>query len=208
MPIRVEVMVARRITPSFTEPKNSFTLPRVSPQSRQNTPPVGPMVGPIHHSGRSGDGPSRFVLTGAAGGVEHVHVGPHPSLAPSTIRFTSSLQVGPFWMSHSRPLSGSNARPIEFRIPYAQTRLPGNGLSEGTAPLAFMRRIFPASTFRFWELAGLVASPMTTYSLLSGPNRMRPPLWVCALTVSLVKMTFMAVPVPPWSVSRMIWFVG
>ena len=54
--------------------------------------------------------------------------------------------------------------------------LPARGLSEGTVPSGFSRSTFPARLARFWAKPGLSLSPMTTYSLPSGPNMIRPPL--------------------------------
>jgi len=61
---------------------------------------VGAMVVAHHLIGRTGFGPSWFVLFGAEGGVAQVWLGPHPKFRRDPVRFgskfTSSLQFGPF----------------------------------------------------------------------------------------------------------------
>jgi hypothetical protein len=73
--------------------------------------------------GRTGLGPSRFVFCGAGGGEAHVCVGPQPKFPPETRRFTSSLQLGPFSVTNTRPVVGWKARPNMFRCPYVKMKL-------------------------------------------------------------------------------------
>jgi hypothetical protein len=78
------------------------------------------------------------------------------------MRFTSSLQPGPFSDSQRRPFRGSNAKPIEFRIPYAQILEP-DGFVGGVDPSGFTRRIFPRRLrVRSCEFDGWALSPITT----------------------------------------------
>ena len=69
--------------------------------------------------GSTGLGPSWLVLRGAGGGELHVSDGPQPkfsSFSRST-RLISSLHCGPFSVSQSLPVWGSNVNPNELRMP-------------------------------------------------------------------------------------------
>src|SRR5438105_7066138 len=141
-PSRVDVSRTRRTSPVLYAPKKSFpllALPR--PHSVQNAIPVGAMVGVYQRLGRLGFGPLLFVSYGDV--PLQLSFGPHPSLRPLMIRFSSSLHSGPFSVSHSRWVRGSNAKPKELRTPKAQMRLRGNGLPEGMPPDGVIRRILP-----------------------------------------------------------------
>src|SRR5437588_4718556 len=160
------------MSPVLYAPKNNRPLladPR--PHRRQNAIPVGAIVGVYQSFGRFGFGPLLLVSCGEV--PLQFSFGPHPSVRALMIRFSSSLHSGPFSVSHSRPVRGSNANPKEFRTPYAQIRLRANGLPAGIPPEGVIRRIFPPVTLRFWALLGSVLSPMTAYSIPSGPNRIR-----------------------------------
>ena len=108
-----------------------------------------------------------------------VSFGPQPKFPPPTIRLISSLHSGPFSVSHSLSVSGSNVNPYELRMPNAKIRLPAIGLSDGTPPAGVIRRIFPRRlpVSRAWEFVLSWPSPTIAYSMPSGPNMMRPPLW-------------------------------
>ena len=49
-------------------------------------------------------------------------------------------------------------------------------------------------------------SPITTYSLRSGPNRMRPPLWYGSALAGAASRTRRWLPDPPLTVKRTNWF--
>src|SRR3990172_11007471 len=127
---------------------------------------VGQIVLPHHQIGSTGLGPSRFVLPGGGGGVEHVAVEPHPKFSPGERRLTSSLQFGPFSVTWAWSVEGWNARPNMFRWPYVYTRsfhvgFPKNGLSVGALPSGFIRRTFPRRLVGSWEREGVAFSPTT-----------------------------------------------
>src|SRR5215210_6103011 len=116
------------------------------------------MGGVYHRLGMIlGVGPLLLVLLGLLPDAQS-WFGPQPMLPPFTIRFSSSLQLGPFSVSHRRPVRGSKANPNELRIPKAQIRrflvvLLMNGLPGAALPDGVMRRILPAELRRFWALA-------------------------------------------------------
>ena len=122
--------------PTKSPTKTSPSASGPSPQSLQKARPVIPTGSRNLCFGRiRGIGPLLFVLGQFA-------LDPQPWLPPLRMRFTSSLHSGPLSVCQSLPPIGSNANPMELRIPYAQT-LVWNGLSDGIDPSGLMRRIFP-----------------------------------------------------------------
>ena len=73
----------------------------------------------IEYAGSAYAEPGRITRSGAG----FVEAGPirsvQPLLKPGATRLISSMRVGPFSLSQRSPLSGSNARPSELRMPYA-----------------------------------------------------------------------------------------
>ena len=79
------------------------------------------------------------------------------------MRLISSSSVGPFSVSQSWPVAGSKQSPNEFRIPSAKVGLPGpSGLSSGTEPSGFSRRIRPPIPFGSCERVPSWPSPTET----------------------------------------------
>src|SRR6188472_806311 len=147
--------------PVSTSPKTSWPPNDRMPQPWQKAAPVMPIVEPVNHFGLCrGLGPELFVPPGF--GVEQVSLGPHPKLAPFTIRLISSVHSGPFSVSHRRCVTGSKVKPKELRCPYDQIRLP-KGLPFAPVPSGSRRRIFPrklserSCAFGLW-----CPSPITT----------------------------------------------
>src|SRR5919198_5479314 len=110
-PSRLGVSFTRRMSPVLYAPKKNFPLLAApSPHFRQNTRPVGAMVGVYHRFGRMrGFGPLLLVSYGEV--PLQFSFGPHPKLRPATIRLTSSLHSGPFSVSHRRWVAGSKSNP-------------------------------------------------------------------------------------------------
>src|SRR2546423_12887433 len=105
--------VTWRTFESLNAPKKNAPPAVPMPHPTQKAIPTGAMVEPNHHFGRTGFGPSWLVFWGGGGGVEQVSFGPHPSLAPFPMRFSSSLHSGPFSVSHRLLVSGSKLKPKE-----------------------------------------------------------------------------------------------
>ena len=100
-----------------------------------------------------------FVSAGAA--PLQFSLTPQPKFPPLTMRLISSLQLGPFSVSHSRPVLGSNVNPNELRCPKDQIRPRGFPLA--AVPSRSRRRILPRRfAVRSYALAGLCPSPIIT----------------------------------------------
>src|SRR5690554_2889314 len=108
----------------------------------------------------------------------------HPRLSPAVTILTSSCPnrilspLGPWSVTHSLVASCvlGQAHPCVFRIPNKNTGLSGYGLSLGISPSGVRRSIFPLGLEASWLDSGLEASPVPIYNMLSGPNKIRPPL--------------------------------
>ena len=98
---------------------------------------MGAIVGVNHSCGSNGCNPSELVFCGADP-ESQVPDGPHPRLASSGTRLTSSLHTGPFSVSHNAPETGSKANPKELRMPDAH-------MAGSAVPAGSKRRIFPRS---------------------------------------------------------------
>src|SRR5438874_5307870 len=111
------------------------------------------------------------------------------------MRFSSSKVFSPSADSHSRPFE-SQARPCTLRWPRLYTRgADGNGLPGAPCPVGVTRRILPFSELRSCARLLFLASPVPSYSMPSGPNAMRPPLWNWFF---LRPVTIGSVVVPSW----------
>ena len=125
---------------------------------------------------RRGVGPLLFVFPGES--PPQFSFGPHPKFPPPTMRLISSLHSGPFSVSHRLPVCGSNVNPNELRMPNAKILLPAIGLSDGHASGRRHAQDLAAEVAdRSWAFELSWPSPTIAYSMPSGPNRMRPPLW-------------------------------
>src|SRR3954453_7314606 len=115
-PVRAAFRWIARSDPLLTLPKTSCRPSDRIPQPWQNAAPVIPIVEAVNHFGPwCGVGPELFVPRGLD--TEHDSFGPQPKLPPFTTRLISSVHSGPFSVSHSRCVAGSNVNPNELRWP-------------------------------------------------------------------------------------------
>jgi hypothetical protein len=112
------------------------------------------------------------------------------------MRFSSSHVFWPNSVAQSWPCE-SKASPCTLRWPSVQTGEPRNGLSAGTEPSRFSRRILPPRLSSSCASGGLPDSPVPTQSLPSGPRIMRPPSWLPAFGMPV--STVDGVPSRPFS---------
>jgi hypothetical protein len=73
--------------------------------------------------------------------------------------------------------SSSQSKASTFRTPVTNTGLAASGFPGAGAPSVVSRRIFPFGDPGSCADVGFPASPVPTYSIPSGPNRIRPPSW-------------------------------
>ena len=118
-----------------------------------------------------------YVLSVAGDGPSHRG---QPKFAPATPSLISSHKPLPTSLMNIRPVVLWKVNVNGLRSPIAQiVRLIPlvtlkNGLSFGTVPSEFTRRIFPSGVSNDAELVERKLSPTATYNFLSGP-KFKPP---------------------------------